>query len=489
MTFSNFLTDYFQTKTLKDFEIKSICTHSQKVKKGSLFVALAGRKEDGHSYIQEAIDQGAQALLVKDTSQIPSSFKGLILKSQNIREDLSRLLNEYHEDPSDQLFMIGVTGTNGKTTVSYMLEHILNHCGWPTGVIGTIDQHFQKQKWETSLTTPEVTETFERLHDFTKAGAKATVMEVSSIGLDQKRVDGLNFKAALFTNLSQDHLDYHFNLEDYFKVKQKLFLNSSDKNFFSIINQDDPYGKKLIQNVKTKVYTYGLEDTDFCFKIKDQNLSETVFDLKTPFGSTLVRLPLLGVYNVYNAVASLACATVIGFDLKDCQKALEDFQFPYGRLQKVTNPKDDFQVFVDYAHTPRALSSVLQTLKPYKKDKKLIVVFGCGGDRDKTKRVPMVQEATQHADQVFLTSDNPRFENPMDIIESSLKDVKSSLKKHLDIEVNREKAIEKAILFAQKGDIILIAGKGHEKIQIIRDEKRDFDDVQVAKKILKKKFQ
>jgi len=472
-------------------EIKSICTHSQKVQNQSLFVAIKGQKTDGHNYIPEAIQKGATVLLVEKDSLVPSDFKGLILKSKDTRKDLALVLNEYYQCPSQKLFMIGVTGTNGKTTISYMLEHILNSCGWATALIGTIDQHFKNQHWLAQLTTPDPIETFERLHDFYHLGAKACVMEVSSIGLDQKRAEGIDFKAAIFTNLTHDHLDYHLNLENYFQAKKKLFLkaiNQKDKNFFCIINNDDKYGRRLIKDVPNKIYTYGSQESDFCFKITHQTLNQTIFDLKTPFGSTQVILPLVGEYNVYNAVAALACATVIGFKLEDSKHAIESFKFIIGRLQKVTNREHPFEVFVDYAHTPVALGLVLKNLQQFKKDQNLIVVFGCGGDRDKQKRSSMVQAATQYADKVFLTSDNPRFENPESIIKEGLKNLKPLLKHKITEESDREQAIKKAIFFAKEGDLVLIAGKGHEKFQIVQGEKKAFDDVEVAKMYLKKRF-
>ncbi len=487
---SKFLIKYFKVKDAAAFdEIKSICTHSQKVQNQSLFVALRGRKEDGHNYLKDAIQKGAKALLVEDSSQIPSDFKGLVLKSKDTRKDLSILLNEYYQFPSQKLFVVGVTGTNGKTTISYMIEHIFNCCGWPTSVIGTINQHFQGKTWPARLTTPDPLEIFERLENFIDLGAKACVMEVSSIGLDQKRVEGVDFKAAIFTNLSWDHMDYHFDLEDYFQSKQKLFLNHLDKNFFSLINNDDHYGKKLIENLNSNFYTYGTGESDFSFKIKEETLMGTVFDLQTPFGLVTVKLPLIGVYNVYNAVASLACASIVGFKLDEIKKALESFKFSSGRLERVTDKQSSFQVLVDYAHTPLAITSVLKTLKNFKRDKNLIIVFGCGGDRDKEKRSPMAQEALKFADKVFFTSDNPRFESPDNIIKEGLKKLKSHQKAKLEIEIDREKAIKKAIFFAKKGDIVLIAGKGHEKFQIIGEEKIPFDDVEITRKYLKRRFQ
>ncbi len=492
MGFLNFLIKYFQIKdadSIQVGEIKSIHTHSQEVQNESLFVALRGQREDGHNYIKDAIQKGAKALLVEDSSQIPSDFKGLVLKSKDTRKDLSILLNEYYQFPSQKLFTIGVTGTNGKTTISYMIEHIFNSCGWPTAVIGTVDQHFKEKKWSAQLTTPDSLEIFERLESFINLEAKACVMEVSSIGLDQRRVAGVDFKAAIWTNLSWDHMDYHSGLEDYFQSKKKLFINNSDKNFFSIINSDDNYGQKLIKNLKSNCYTYGSKKSDFNFKIKDQNLSKTVFDLKTPFGSTTVELPLLGYYNVYNAVASLACATIIGFKLEESKKALESFKGVSGRLQKVTDDKNSFQVFVDYAHTPLAIASVLKTLKTFKEDKNLIIVFGCGGDRDKEKRSPMVQEAIKFADKVFFTSDNSRFESPDNIVKDGLKDLENPQKMKVRVEMDREKAIKESIFFAKEGDIVLIAGKGHEKFQIVGERKIPFDDLEIAKKYLKERFQ
>ena len=462
-----------------------ICDDSRKVKKDSLFVAIKGRKEDGHNYIKEAIQNGAIALLVEDSSSVPQDFKGLVLKTENVREQLPQILNEFYNFPSEKLFTVGVTGTNGKTSIAHMIEHIYSQCGWPTAVVGTIDQHFKETKWPALLTTPNSVKLFRRLQDFINLGAKSCVMEVSSIGLDQNRLGGIHFNCGIFTNLSLDHMDYHLSLEDYFQAKKKLFIENKDKNFFSVINKDDEYGKTLIKELKTKTYSYGMESSDFTFKITNQDLLKTEFDLQTPFGNVQVQLPLTGIYNVYNAVASLACASVSGFSLEDCVKAIESFKGVPGRLQQVTSANHPFQVFVDYAHTPLALSSVLESLKSFKKSK-LIVVFGCGGDRDKSKRPEMMAEVLKFSDKVFLTSDNPRTEDPLEIIKDTLKGLSQEQLKIVSSEVSRKKAIGQAIDTAQKGDIVLIAGKGHEEYQIIGSTKTSFSDVEVAKSFLNK---
>lgn len=484
MSFIKFLNEHFKIPVEKiPKNISSVCCDSQKATSHCFFVAIKGKKTDGHNHLKQAVQNGAKVLLVEDLAKVPSSFKGLVLQTKNSRQELPRLLNEFYNFPSQQLFTIGITGTNGKTSVSYILEHIFKTCGWPTGVIGTINQHFEKKTWESGLTTPAQVEIFQRLQDFIDLGAKACAMEVSSIGLEQGRLEGVTFNAAVFTNLTWDHLDYHLSLENYFKAKQKLFVNQEDKNFFSIINIDDKYGKQLIKNLKTKTYSYGNGAADFSFQIKSQNLSQTVFDLQTPFGQKLVSLPLTGVYNVYNAVAALACSTVIGFALDDGIKALESFAGVAGRLEKMTSSKHPFQVFVDYAHTPLALASVLKTLSDFKENK-LIVMFGCGGDRDKEKRPAMMAEALKFADKIFLTSDNPRTEDPNIIMQQCLQGLSQASLAKVCSEWDRKKSIAQAIDFASPGDIVLIAGKGHEPYQIIGNKKIPFSDLEITKSFL-----
>ena len=468
-------------------KVSSVCLHSSQVKKDSLFVAIKGREKDGHDYLDEACKLGAQFLLVEDTTQVPNSFKGTLLQTKNTLNALSSLLNEFHSFPSEKMFVVGVTGTNGKTTISSMIHHIFSKCGWATGLLGTIEQKFKDKTYTSRLTTPDAVELFARLRDFLDNSAQAVVMEVSSISLDQKRVKGVDFNLGIFSNLTQDHLDYHQDFKSYFQAKKKLFRlmeKGEKKNFVSLINQDDTHSSELIKSLRSSYYTYGKSSKDFSFKINKASIFGTDFTFTSPEESVQVHLPIPGEYNVSNATASLAASTIAGFPLKDSIKALESFQSPSGRLERITNPEARFQVFVDYAHTPNALENVLKTLRAYlDKTSQVSLVFGCGGDRDKGKRSQMGQLALQLADKVILTSDNPRFENPKDIAQACLKDLPPD--HGFTLELDRKKAIELALRQANPGDIVLIAGKGHENFQIVQDKKLPFSDQDIVRSFLK----
>ena len=472
-------------------KISSICTHSAKTQKDSLFVALKGRETDGHEYLRQAVNKGASALLLSETDYVPSHFKGLVLKYKPPLKSLSKVLNCFYEEPSHKLFTVGVTGTNGKTSFCYLLEHLFKHCGWPTAVIGTVGQFFENHRWPGSLTTPEPAELFERLKDFVNLSARAVIMEVSSMALDQHRLDGLDFNGLVWTNLSQDHLDYHGSMDNYFQAKANFFLErgpAQGKNFFYLINQDDEYGKKLKKLLNKKCWTYGQDtNVDFCFKIKLLSSSHSVFELRSPEGVCEFYLPLTGKYNIYNAVSALSSAMLTGFKAEDCKSALKSFPGVPGRMEKVCfSVKTSFEVIVDYAHTPSALSSVLSALKSYFKN--IILVFGCGGDRDKDKRTQMASIALKWTHHVFLTTDNPRHEDPEQIAWETLKGLDTKQRQKVTVELDRQQAIKKALSFAKKGDLVLIAGKGHEKFQIVGDKKIPFCDKSIALEGLKELY-
>ena len=466
-------------------EVTSVAVHSKKVLKNSLFVALKGQREDGHLFLKEAVKRGAVALLVEESSQVPLNFKGLVLKTKDTRSSLSFLLNELYDFPSEKLFSLGVTGTNGKTTTASMIEHIFSRCGWKTGLIGSIEQRCGDKQWSSLLTTPEPVELFERLRDFLELEARALVMEVSSIGLHQKRVEGMDFNIALFTNLSRDHMDYHKNLEDYFQSKKKLFflLSENSKNRVFLINRDDEWGRRLLKELKGPCLAFGAGGGDFSFEIKKESLNHTLFEIHTSKGEGEVLLPMPGLYNVYNAAAACASALMAGFSLDSIKKALESFTGVPGRMERVTPPDHPFQVFVDYAHTPDALKTVLKTLKKQRAKKgRVVAVFGCGGERDRGKRGEMTKEALALSDKVILTSDNPRYESSGQILKDCLSDIKG--KNAIQIQWDRSLAIKEAILKSRPGDLILIAGKGHESFQIINGKRHPFSDREVAKKTL-----
>ncbi|MCY4513423.1 MAG: UDP-N-acetylmuramoyl-L-alanyl-D-glutamate--2,6-diaminopimelate ligase, partial [Bdellovibrionales bacterium] len=471
-------------------KISSISAYSGEVKEGALFVAVQGKEDDGHRYLKEACQKGASFLLVQEDSLVPSGFTGTVVRSSNTLKALPLVLNEFYDHISKKLFVVGVTGTNGKTTTSYILDHVFNHCGWPSGVIGTIERRFKNKVWPASLTTPDPVELFQRLQDFFDLSAKAVVMEVSSIALDQYRTDGMDFNVGVFTNLTQDHLDYHLNFESYFSAKKRLFQNmenSDGSHFVSLINRDDTFGQRLFKELRGRRYTFGEgSSADFSFEIKFQDIFHTLFTIRSPDDFSEGEIALTGRHNMYNVIGAVAVAVTAGFSLSDCVASLKNFSGVPGRLEKITSREHPFQVFVDYAHTPSALQQALESLSTChpSDSSRIITVFGCGGNRDKDKRGEMAQVAAHLSHRVFLTSDNPRHEDPQDIIDDSLRALSQKDREKFVVELDRAAAIQKAIQEAEKGDFLLIAGKGHETVQIIGDKRHPFDDRKVAKSFL-----
>ncbi|MCM2353439.1 MAG: UDP-N-acetylmuramoyl-L-alanyl-D-glutamate--2,6-diaminopimelate ligase [Pseudobdellovibrio sp.] len=457
---------------------------------GSVFVAIKGTQADGHKYIGDAIKAGAIALVVEDKSAVPADYQGHVSVVPDSRQMLDLLAARFYDYPSQKLFCFGVTGTNGKTSITYLLEHILNARGKSTGVIGTVNHRAGHKTWENQGTTPDPVTLQSRLNDFIKEGAIAAALEVTSHALDQRRADSVHFNTVIYTNLTHDHLDYHNDMKSYFESKQRLFTDlmwsSLKRPLFAIINIDDEYGRKLKLAEPVLGWTYGQKESDFQFKILKMNFAETEFELKTPLETIIVKVPLTGVHTIYNVVASLAAGLTCGVTLEQGIKALADFNGIPGRLQKVVHSSDK-TVFIDYAHTPDALENSLKSLLKVKTDAKLtsrvITVFGCGGDRDKTKRPKMAEIAARLSDYVFLTSDNPRTEDPMTILSDAEKGFPANFKNYTK-EVDREKAIAQAIAMAKPGDVILIAGKGHEDYQIMGTTKTHFSDYEVAEKYL-----
>ncbi len=482
----------FQLGTYGNQDITGIFFDSRKVVPGSIFVAVRGSGADGHFFIAQALKQGAIGLVVESDEAVPKDSDAALVRVADSRTALTRLASRYYSDPAKDLFCIGVTGTNGKTSVTYFLEQIFSRFGWPTGVMGTIDHHLGDKHWGSELTTPDPVTLQKRLSEFRALNARAVAFEVSSHALDQGRVKGLPFDVAIFTNLTRDHLDYHQSFEAYFAAKEKLFLealqNSEKKELRAILNVDDPYGAKLHVSERAQVWTYGQKDCDLKFKVSSIDFGTTVFDLETPRGHTEITLGVPGLHNVYNSVAAIGAALSAGVSLETCREALKDFKGVPGRLETVPSKKG-IHVFVDYAHTDDALTSVLQSLDRIRKqsgrDCRIICVFGCGGDRDRGKRPLMARAAEQGSDVVIVTSDNPRSESPEKIISDCLEGIsKEKLDRSVFSEVDRRSAIKKALSMAKKGDVVLIAGKGHEKFQLIGPDKIPFDDVSVAAELL-----
>ena len=465
-----------------DVEISSICYDSRQAKAGALFVALRGSQVDGHSYVGQAISRGAAAVMVEHTvSDIPSTVT--CIEVENTRMSLAFVAAFFHHQPALKLKIAGITGTNGKTTTTYLLKHICERAVLRCGLIGTVRYEIGDEVVPSEHTTPESSDLQDLLARMRDAGCKAAVMEVSSHALAQERVRGVEFDAVVFTNLTQDHLDFHGNLQNYFEAKASLFTGllpaQTKKRGVAIINIDDRYGAELRARLsrETRVITYGVGNrADFRASNFKTELAGTSFQLDAQDRSFLVRFPLIGKFNIYNSLAALAAATAFGISLRAAILALATAPPVPGRLQLVPG-KRNYQVYVDYAHTDDALLNVLRTLRELNPHR-LIVVFGCGGDRDRAKRPLMGRAAEQWSDYAIITSDNPRSESP----EAIIRDIELSFKgNNYEVIVDRGEAIRRAVSLAEARDIVLIAGKGHETYQQFAHETIVFDDVQVAR--------
>lgn len=463
--------------------VTGLCFDSRKLKPGEVFFAIRGHSSDGHQHLSDVIEKFPAALVVENSQLVPKEFKGPVIVVTNARAALDGWAAKFFDFPAEKLFCVGVTGTNGKTTSVYMLEKIFNQAGRLTGVLGTIDHHLGKKVWETSLTTPDALTLQSRLREFVDAGARVAAFEVSSIAIDQNRTASVPFDAALFTNFTRDHLDYHGSMENYFAAKEKLFTellaDSSKPKPFGVLNIDDPEVIKIKKSRAAYVW-FGHGKGDYAFKILSQDLSGSRFEIK----GQAFQLATPGLHNVYNAVGAIAVAHEAGVAWSDIQDALSDFSGAPGRLERVSNSRG-LHVFVDYAHTDDALRSVLLSLRKLMRDAKakgqLWTIFGCGGDRDKGKRPLMAKAAVENSDHVVLTSDNPRTEDPNQILQDCLLGIPKPPK---HVEVDRKKAIAFALQTAKEGDVILVAGKGHENYQIIGQTKYPFSDVEVVKELL-----
>lgn len=471
-----------QTAGFKNFQVRGIACNSKLIKDDFIFVAIKGNKQDGNKFIPEAIARGAKAVIIQSPclSGRHSQQKSLFIKVKDTRKALAKLASEFYGDPSSKVKVIGVTGTNGKTTITYLVEALLKEARLSPAVIGTINYRFKNKVMASKNTTPGPLELQGMLKNMADKGVDYVVMEVSSHALDQNRVDGINFSSAIFTNLTQDHLDYHKTMGDYFLAKAKLFQGLKEKSV-SIINTDDEYGRRLKRLIRgRRIITYGIRNkADLKAKRIRMDVGGAEFTLKGLKNEFNLKTRLAGEHNIYNILAAVSWALSEGLSLRVIRSALERFDLVPGRLEKIASPKG-FSVFVDYAHTDDALKNVIMTLRQLT-DKKIIVVFGCGGDRDKTKRPKMGRVVSRLADFFIITNDNPRSEDPMSII-SNIK--KGALNNNYQVLPDRREAINKAISLASSGDIVLVAGKGHENYQIFKDRTIHFDDREVVKECL-----
>jgi len=471
-------------------EVLDITQDSRQSGPGKVFVAIRGHAADGHQFLaQISADNKVLALIVEDDKDISPNFNGAVVKVPSTRQALDQLAMRFFGNPADQLFCVGVTGTNGKTTITYMIEKILNRFGMPTGVIGTIDHHLLDHKWGSQLTTPDPLTLHRRLREFVALGARAAAFEVSSHALDQARVESLPFAVGVFTNFTRDHLDYHQSMEKYFAAKERLFnelLGKSKNGGFAVLNGDDPWiGKTRVRGGVTTWWYGQRAPVDFSFRILKQNLEGSLFHLGTPRGTAEIQLPCTGEHNIYNAVAAIAASMAAGCSLDTAAQALSTFYGAPGRLEKVANERG-VHIFVDYAHTDDAVRTVLRALAQLKGSSaaKIITVFGCGGDRDKGKRPLMCKAACEFSDQLVITSDNPRSEDPLRIIADIKTGIPRDWRGSVEVESDRKKALSLALQSAREGDVILVAGKGHENYQIVGDQKFDFSDVKVLAELL-----
>ena len=467
-----------------DREITSIAYDSRRVKPGCLFVAMKGEKVDGAIFIDNAIAAGAEAV-VAEAGQPKGRATGIVVA--NAREALADLAANFYQHHARHLKVAGVTGTNGKTTTAFLLKHVCESVLLRCGLLGTVRYEVGERILPATRTTPESLDVQDLLWQMRSAGCKAVAMEVSSHALVQARVRGIEFDAAIFTNLTQDHLDFHGTMDAYFEAKVLLFsgLAKQKKKGKAVIKLDDRFGAQLIHRFKNElpVITYGVgAQADFRASNVRIDFHGTSYQLDALGRSYLVRLPLIGQFNVYNSLAAIAGASAMGVEVRAAVLSLANAAPVPGRLEAVPAQRQ-FRVFVDYAHTDDALLNVIKTCRELN-PARVIVVFGCGGSRDKTKRPRMGSVVDQHADYAIVTSDNPRKEEPLAIID----DIKPGMPRgNHEVIVDRREAIFKAIAMAQARDIILIAGKGHETYQEFADHTSPFDDVAVAREALEGK--
>lgn len=469
--------------------IADITADSRSVKENSLFIALDGATVDGHDYIDKAIAAGAVAVIVSKSVQVSDDI--CVITVDDTRQAMMDVVPYFFDYPANRMRMIGVTGTNGKTTTTHMIRHILKAQGHTVGVIGTVHIMIGDISYPINNTTPDVVDLQHILHQMVAEGVSHCVMEVSSHALELGRVAGVEFDTAVFTNLTQDHLDFHKTFENYLAAKCKLFEQVSGENQYksnkgAVINIDDPYGERVIQKTTAPTITYsthGIGSLNAAHINMSTKTSEYVVQYDGKSYSILMNTT--GLFNIYNTLAAIGACIHEGISLEDIEQALRSFTSVPGRFELIEEGQD-FAVVVDYAHTPDGLENILETAEAIKENR-IIVVFGCGGDRDATKRPIMGRIAAEYGDVIYVTSDNPRTEDPVQIV----KDVEVGVKKALrngtsyEVIVDRREAIQKAIHEAKTGDIVIIAGKGHETYQILKDQTIHFDDREEARQALK----
>jgi len=463
--------------------VQGIAYDSRQVRPGFLFVCIKGFRFDGHDYVRHAVEQGAVAVVVEREAEIPPGIAWALVP--DTRRALALLSACFFNNPSTHLKMIGVTGTNGKTTTTNLISAILNASGQKVGLIGTICNKIGNRVLPVKHTTPESTDLQQLLDEMVKDGVESCVMEVSSHALALSRVDGCEFDVSVFTNLTQDHLDFHRNMEEYLRAKLRLFSELTvpgrkGKIKYGIINADDEAAGRFMTAASGPVYTFGVKNrADVCAADIEINARGVSFTAIGKWGRCSLSLKLTGLFNVYNALGAFTAAAVLGVPAGIIKDALENVEGVPGRFERI-DIGQDFTVIVDYAHTPDGLENILKTARQIARGR-LITVYGCGGDRDRSKRPLMGGIAARYSDFQIITSDNPRTEDPVKIIRDIEEGVRPLAgKDKYTIEQDRREAIRLAVSMASEGDVVVIAGKGHEDYQIIGMEKLPFDDRRVA---------
>lgn len=476
-----------------NIDIKGLSYDSRKISNDYIFFALNGTHNNGIEFASQAISKGA-ICIISNTKIENCSCTNIVV--DDVVDCMSKISAKFYGYPDKKLTIIGVTGTNGKTSITYMTESIFKNLNIDIGVIGTISYRYANTVITAPNTTPQSIDLYKMMAEMVEAKTKYLIMEVSSHSLALGRVNGIEFDIAVFTNLTQDHLDFHKNMENYFNAKKMLFTslsnNLKNNKKYAIINFDDFYGKKLLEDkeITADKFAYSIYSkfgSLFLFCLANNILlsnASSSFDLESSFGNEKITVNHVGLHNVYNILAVLCICSVVGINFKTLIKCLKNMAGAPGRFEKIKSNKD-FSVIVDYAHTDDALKNVLSAINNLK-PARIITVFGCGGNRDKTKRPKMAKVACQMSDFVFITLDNPREENPLEIIEDIENGAKEINKTNYKVVIDRESAIKEAIGMAKTNDVVLIAGKGHEDYQIIGREKFHFDDREIAFKILNK---
>ncbi len=459
-------------------EITGVNIDSRLVKPGHLFMAMCGTQADGHSYITAAIEKGAVAILCQEMPvELNKNITYIHVKDSE--DAVGKVTTLFYGDPTSKLELVGVTGTNGKTTIATLLYDIFRHFGYKVGLISTVCNYIDGEAFPTEHTTPDPITLNSLLGQMADSGCKYAFMEVSSHSIAQKRISGLRFAGGIFTNLTRDHLDYHKTVENYLKAKKKFF-DDMPKNAFSLTNLDDKNGLVMTQNTKSHVHTYSLRSlSDFKGRILESHFEGMLLD----FNNHELAVNFIGRFNASNLLAVFGAAVLLGKKEEDVLVALSTLHPVAGRFEAIRSPKG-FTAIVDYAHTPDALINVLNAIHGVLEGKgKVITVVGAGGNRDKGKRPIMAKEAAKGSDRVIITSDNPRFEEPQDIIDDMLAGLeKDDMQKTISI-VDRREAIKTACMLAEPGDVILVAGKGHENYQDIKGVKHHFDDKEIIKEV------